>query len=116
MSLLETFGIKSRGNEIEVVIAKAESLHRAIDLPFFLHATGRQANAEKLAEMIQLRSMNMKQPIPNGVFNRMLKLLKKGKSCGEIAETIFDEYGLSYAKWKVYYNIRKSVGKIREFI
>ncbi len=107
MNLLKTFVIISRGNEIEVVISNAESLLKAIALPFFLHATGRQVKAEKVGEMIKLRAENIRQPIPDGVSKIILKLLKKGKSCGEIAETIFDKYGLSYAKWKIYYNIRK---------
>ncbi len=111
MKLLKKFGIISRGNEIEVVIVNAESLLKAITLPFFLHASGRQVKAEKVGEMIKLRATNIRQPIPDGVSTIILNLLNKGKSCGEIAETIFDEYGLSYPKWKIYYNIRKKCWK-----
>jgi hypothetical protein len=53
MNLLKAFGMISRGNEIEVVVVKAESLLKAIALPFLLHATGRQVKAEKVGEMIK---------------------------------------------------------------
>jgi len=107
-ALIQTFKIESRipKNEMYIEIKKSNNIVRAVKLPYFLHAKGRQADAEKLLEMIQARQMQ-NGDVPDNVLKRMIELRNQGHSYGSIAEMVFDQFGLSFTLGKVYYGITK---------
>jgi len=84
-----------------VTICRNASIIKASSLPFFLHAVGRQENAEKLAEMIQVRKMQRRKSLPEPVIERMMQLKNRGSSRGTIIEKIFDEFHISLSRGRV---------------
>jgi hypothetical protein len=103
--LLESFGVRSRDAQGKVQVESIESIKRAAKLPFFLHATGRQSNAEKIAKMLEARKETSRRPIPEEVVQRMVELRRLGKSYGETAEIIYEEYNRSYSKSSIRYRV-----------
>ncbi|MFX1577983.1 MAG: LAGLIDADG family homing endonuclease, partial [Promethearchaeota archaeon] len=94
--LLASFDITSSHDEYKVRIYSLNGIIHATDLPFFRHATQRQSNAQKLAQMAKIR-----QNQPNGinspeVLDRMIELHDMGCSMGRIAEILFDEFDVSF--------------------
>jgi hypothetical protein len=94
--LLATFDISSTHDEFRVRISTLEGLIRAAKLPFFRHATDRQANAEKLAKMAQVRLTQQPGISSPEMLDRMIELKDRGFSNGKIAEIVFDEMGISF--------------------
>jgi hypothetical protein len=95
--LLKAFSIDSNINGPNVVIVKRDSINHSAELPFFLHATGRQERAEKIVRMLQARRLHAGKVIPQEVQLQIIKLAKQGKSTGEVVEAIFDRYNLCFA-------------------
>ena len=108
IQLLASFGIESspRSDQKQVVIRKAESIILAVRLPFFLHATSRQINAEKLVKMLRKRRHRSRGSYPEAVVIEILALKKKGQSFGEIAEKVFDKHGFSFSRSSIDHIIR----------
>lgn len=104
--LLRTFNIESRYKEGSVEIIRVESIRRAVELPFFLHATGRQVKANKIVEMLQTRR-EQKRGVPEDVIKHAMDLHNEGKSYGELSEMIFDQYRLSYSPSTIYRFIKR---------
>ncbi len=79
---------------------RIDSIILAAELPFFLHATGRQQQADKLA-----KTMATKKLQDRGIhWNAELcihMLTQQGKSSGEIVEFIYDHLNLYYHYEKV---------------
>ncbi len=101
LKLLQKFEIRSFEAGQNVQITNSESVNKAVQLPFFMMASGRQKSAEKIAEMIEGRSSERTGEIPIEIYSRMLELRKNGYSHGRIAESIFDETGHSYHRDKI---------------
>jgi hypothetical protein len=101
--LLKSFNIDSIYDKTgrSLFIVRNKSILQAASLPFFLHAVGRQENANKLAAMICTRKRQRNIPIPEPVNERMIQLKKKGISNGAIIEQIFDEFQISLSKGRV---------------
>jgi hypothetical protein len=99
--LLETLSILSLINGRRVVIVRVNSIIFATELPYFLHATGRQEKAEKLNKMMSYRLLSMKEPVHWKIEYTIKELAKEEMSPGEIAEKIFDEFGVCYYPKKV---------------
>lgn len=99
--LPETFSILSLINGRRVVIVRINCIIFAAELPFFLHATKRQEKAEKLNKMMTNRLLALKEPVHWKVELAIKELAEEGKSPGEIAETIFDMFGICYYPKKV---------------
>jgi transposase-like protein len=95
-ALLKTFNIQCTDDGQRVRIHSQEGIVRAAELPFFRYATGRQRNADKLADMMharqQQRSTNMDSL---EILEVMVQLRKEGLSYGEVAERLFDQFGVS---------------------
>lgn len=94
--LLASFDITSSHDEYRVRIYSLNGIIQATDLPFFRHATKRQSNARKLAQMAKIR-----QHQPHGInspeiLDRMIELHDMGCSMGRIAEILFDEFNVSF--------------------
>ena len=106
--LLNTFDIESspRSDRKQVVIRKADSIIQAARLPFFLHATSRQLNAEKIAKMLRKRRHQKRGLFPEDVVIEILTLKRKRMSFGEIAEKVFDKYGFSLSRSSIDHIIR----------
>ncbi|MFX1577363.1 MAG: hypothetical protein ACFFCF_09315 [Promethearchaeota archaeon] len=106
--LLNTLNIESspRSDRKQVVIRKAESIIQAARLPFFLHATSRQINAEKLAKMLRKRRHQSRGLYHEDVVIEILTLKRKGHSFGDIAEKVFDKYGFSFSRSSIDHIIR----------
>ncbi len=113
MQLLNSFNIESypRSDQKQVVIRKADSIKRAVRLPFFLHATGRQIIAEKLVKMLSKRKSQRRGFYTEDVVILILDLKGKGQSLGVIAEKVYDKYGLSFSRSSID-NIIRSRGLI----
>ncbi len=113
MQLLNSFGVEScpRSDQKQVVIRKADSIKQAVRMPFFLHATGRQIIAEKLAKMLSKRKLQRRGFFPEDVVTLILSLKRKGYSLGAIAERVFDKYELSFSRSSID-NIIRSRGVI----
>lgn len=95
-NLLSTFKIKSYSSPRKgVSIKNQEGIILAAKLPFFLHATDRQSNADILHEMMQKRKTQRYKPLDDDVINLMRELQANGNSVGTIAELIFKKYGIS---------------------
>ena len=92
----------------QIVVARRESILRAVTLPLFKHAQGRQRNAQKIAMMLRGREKQKRSSVPKEVAAQMLDLREHGKSYGEIAEMVFDRHGLSYAISTVIAAVRKT--------
>ena len=103
---LKTFKIESAIGKDRVRIQR-DSFERATNLPFFRHATGRQANAKKLVEMTKAQIENRYKSIPKKIEEEICNLRKEGKSCGEISEIIYDNYSLSYHHNKILRIVKK---------
>lgn len=99
--LLDDFGINSKIDGLNVKILKKESIIRATELPFFFHATGRQAQAKKLGEMIRIRIRHYRKSVPQEAIIQMRELRELGNSYGEIAQRIFERFGLSYSATRI---------------
>ncbi|MFX1473874.1 MAG: LAGLIDADG family homing endonuclease [Promethearchaeota archaeon] len=112
--LLQTFAIESRftihGRNVE--IKKVASIIRSTELPFFLHATGRQANAEKIAKMLRIRKTQKRRPISSTTIEHIMSLHKEGNTPGRIAEILYDQYGLSYRNESIRVIIRRKTKAI----
>jgi hypothetical protein len=80
---------------------------RAAKLPFFLHATDRQNNADKLAEMIRVRREENPRYIPQNVIAEVHQLNQERVSKGKIAELIFDKFRVSYDRRRIAYILKK---------
>jgi len=96
VKFLYSLGVNSRILVNRVVIRQQNSIIFAVKLPFFLHAIGRQKNAEKLAKMVANRRLRAGEPVhwKAELFAKLLS--KQGKSPGGITEIIFDEINLCY--------------------
>jgi hypothetical protein len=105
--LLQTFDIDSRDDKMRVKISRQESIIRAAQIPFFLHASERQKAAEKLEEMMQVRRNENPVFIPQDVINAVFDLYSKGHSTGAIAEIIFDNFRVSYDRRRILYILKK---------
>ena len=90
--LLQTFDIGSTKDEHRIKIKRQICVLRAAKLPFFLHATDRQMNADKLAEMIRVRREENPRFIPQEVIAEVHQLNRQRLSKGKIAELIFDKF------------------------
>jgi hypothetical protein len=99
--LLDNFEINSKSDGLNVKILQKESIIRATELPFFLHAIGRQAQAKKLGEMIRVRVRHYRKSVPQDAIIQMRELRELGKSYGEIAQRVFERFGLSYAATRI---------------
>ena len=99
--LFETFSILSLINGRRVVVVRINSIIFATELPFFLHATGRQEKAEKLNRMMSSRLLALKEPVHWKIEFAIKELAKEKKLPGEIAEIIFDRFGVCYYPKKV---------------
>jgi len=104
--LLATFQIESTDDGSCVRITKRDSIIRAAELPFFLHATERQTRAKKLASMMRARN-NRKRDPPQEAVTTMIGLRNQGESLGAIAEAVYDKYGLSYSEKSISYHLRR---------
>ena len=96
IEFLLSLGINSRFLLNRVIIEQQASVIYAADLPFFLHATGRQEKANKLSRMMAARAQHAGAPMHWKAEYFIEKLAKEGKSPGEIVEFIFDELGICY--------------------
>jgi hypothetical protein len=105
--LLQTFAIGSAKDEHRIKIIRQQCIVQAAKLPFFLHATERQKNAEKIAEMMRVRKEENPKFIPKEVIIEVHRLNRLGLSKGEIAERIFDKFRVSYDKRRIYYILKK---------
>ncbi|MHA2426835.1 MAG: hypothetical protein ACXADB_02255 [Candidatus Hermodarchaeia archaeon] len=68
---------------------------QAANLPFFRHATQRQLRAQKLAKMALVRQTQQPGLSSPEMLDRIIELKARGFSYGRIAETLFDEQGIS---------------------
>ena len=100
VGLLSTFGIKSRYSEksYKVSIEEQESIKKACRLPFFQFATGRQSDAAKLLELLEVRSVSRRKPVPLEIIQQIIELREQGLSYGEIAEHIYDVFHLPFIR------------------
>ncbi len=57
--------------------------------------------------MMRTRKEKNPKQIPSEVISTVLKLMKQGKSTGEIAEYIFDKYDVSYDRRRIHYITQK---------
>jgi hypothetical protein len=112
--LIKTFGIESKiiknpdgAHKDRIDVIKQESIKHAAELPFFLHAIGRQENLEKILKMFEVRSEQMRGLFPDEVAERIMELREQGESFGGIAEIIFNEYGLSYSISSINNKVKK---------
>ncbi len=96
LRLLSSLGVESRINGPRVVIEQQASIIHAAELPYFLHANGRQEEAYKLAEMMGNRMLHTREPITNEIGSFIKTLKKQGKSIGEITERVFDKFNICY--------------------
>jgi hypothetical protein len=96
VKFLDSLGVNSRILVNRVVIEQQDSIIYAAEFPFFLHATGRQKKAEKLANMIAIRKLTTWEPVHWKAEYYAKMLSKQGKSPGEITEFIFDKLNLCY--------------------
>jgi len=103
--LLKTFEIKSIINVRRVIIENRESILRAIELPFFLHAHGRQEKAIKLGKMARNKRRHLRSVVSKQVADDIIKLHEMGNSSGAIVEIIYDTHNICY-----------SFGRIRKII
>jgi hypothetical protein len=94
--LLGTFDIHSLTNKQRAIVENMEGIVQAVELPFFLHAIGRQEKAEKLATMVVNRFLHSKELVPQEVANEVQRLHRQGKSTGKIIELIYDKHGICY--------------------
>ncbi|MFX1475299.1 MAG: hypothetical protein ACFFCO_07480, partial [Promethearchaeota archaeon] len=107
--LLHSFDIGSCFDRGSVNIIRVGCVQRAVGLPFFLHAVGRQEKAEKIGEMLRVRSdQKQRRRIPCGVLRRIVELRNEGRSYGEISEVIFNEYNRSYSRSTILKIIRRT--------
>jgi len=95
-ALLSTFGIEATDDKQRVRIRSQDGIIRAAEIPFFRHATERQRNAEKIAEMMRVRQGQEPGLTSPELVNAMVEMRKKGLSYGEIAEYIYDRFGVSF--------------------
>jgi len=93
--LLETFDITSTHDKYRVRVYSLNGIIQSTELPFFRHATDRQANAQKLAKMAQIRQTQPPGLISSEMLDRMIELHDQGLSFGRIAEALYDEQGIS---------------------
>lgn len=105
--LLQTFKIGSSKDSQRIKITRQECIMLAAKLPFFLHATERQRNADKLAEMMRIRREENPRFIPKEVIAEVHRLKRQGLSNGTIAEQVFDKFRVSYDKRRIDYILRK---------
>ena len=68
----------------------------AVELPFFLHAIGRQEKAEKIVTMVINRFLHSNEPVPQNVAKEIQRLHRQGKSTGKIIELIYDKHDICY--------------------
>jgi hypothetical protein len=104
---LQTFDIGSTQDEHRIKIKRQICVLHAAKLPFFLHATDRQMNADKLAEMIRVRREENPRFIPQEVIAEVHQLNRQGLSKGRIAELIFDKFRVSYDRRRIAYILKK---------
>jgi len=105
--LLQTLDIGSSKDEHRIKIKRQICVLRAAKLPFFLHATDRQKNADKLAEMIRVRREENPRFIPKEVIVEVHQLNRQRLSKGKIAELIFDKFRVSYDRRRINYILKK---------
>ncbi|MFX1243674.1 MAG: hypothetical protein ACFE8F_01865, partial [Promethearchaeota archaeon] len=110
IELLSTLGVNSRFLKNRVIIEQQASVIHAAKLPFFLHATGRQDQAAKLAKMIAARMQNAWAPMHWKAEYYIEKLAKQKRSPGEITEFIFDKLGICYYPGRIR-KIMKSINQ-----
>ena len=96
VKFLDSLGVNSRILLNRIVIEQQHSVIFAAELPFFLHAKGRQDKANKLAKMVTVRAFHAREPIHWKAEYYTKKLSKQGKSPGEIVEFIFDKLNRCY--------------------
>ena len=94
--VLLSLGVLSRINGPRVVIEQQTSIIHAVELPYFLHANGRQKDANKLTEMIANRMLHSRMPISYEIGKYIISLKKQGNSTGEITEKIFDKFNICF--------------------
>jgi transcriptional regulator with XRE-family HTH domain len=94
--LLLTLGINSASDGARVRIRSQAGITRATQIPFFRHALERQRNANKLAEMVSVRQQQMPGTTSPKIAETILTLRAKGLSYSEIAEQLFDKFGVSF--------------------
>ncbi len=112
MNLLTTFEIDSYSSSRKgVSIKKQKGIIRAAELPFFLHATGRQYKAEILHEMMKKRKIQRYRPIDVRLIDFMKELRADGMSIGSIAEIIFNKYKISLGHSSIRNYLLKSISK-----
>lgn len=106
-SILKTLNINSYIAPDRILIKEQDSVIKAVNLPFFLHATEKQNLAEKLARMIQTHQKT--KPKINKINIQILinKYFREGYSTGKISEKIFDETGMSFTPTQIQYYIKR---------
>jgi len=105
--LLLTLGIDSASDGTRVRIRSQAGITRAAQIPFFRHATERQRNANKLAEMVSVRQQQVPGTASPKIAEAILTLRAKGLSYSEIAEQLFDKFGVSFDHSYVVRRIKK---------
>jgi len=108
--------IKSIINFRRVIIENRESILRAIELPFFLHAHGRQEKAIKLGKMARNRRRHLRGFVSKQVADDIIKLHQEGKSSGAIVEIIYDTHNICYSSRRVRKIIREHQDMRIEFL
>ncbi|MFX1299947.1 MAG: hypothetical protein ACFFDE_03315 [Promethearchaeota archaeon] len=91
-----------------IQIKKPDSVEQAVNLPFFLNASGRQKAAKKVGKMARARQSRGNAEMPSEIYERILELRKKSNSYGRIAEAIFDETGYSYSSAGIFYILKRA--------
>jgi hypothetical protein len=106
-ALLSTFGINATDDGRRVRICSQDGIIRASELPFFRHATGRQENATKLAQMMHIRQRQYPGITSHKMTETIERFRSQGLSYGEIATHIFDRFGVSLDHQAVMRRIRR---------
>ncbi len=95
--LFSTFEIQSKMETTKVVVKKHEDILRANSLPLFRHATSRKKNHDELCKIIGLLDRS-RGKVPERELKIILKLHKRGLSCGEITESLWFDHGIARSR------------------
>ncbi len=104
--ILKGLDIDSKAYPDKLLIKRNQSIIKATNLPFFLHATERQNNAEKIVKMIKVRKKTG-NTFDALVQQKIKKWSKNGLSSGAISERFFDETGKSFSITQIRYYVNK---------
>jgi hypothetical protein len=103
---LGTFDIDSAIDKDRIRIQR-DSFERSTNLPFFLHATDRQENAETLVEMVKAQIETRYKVVPKEIEAEICSLREEGWSYGKITEIIYKKHNLSYHHNKILRIVKK---------